>query len=183
MLRRATANDASVSYIHAQMFGDGEDVLVAAPTQVHEDDLILAHGRRELSHLGEGVCRLERRDDALDARAHLKGVERLLVRCRHVAHPAGVAEPRMLGADAGIIEPSGDGVPLQDLAVTVLEQVGAVAVEDARAAAIHRCSMTVLDVESVATGLDAVDRDFLVVEEWMEQPDGVRASADTRNDR
>ena len=47
---------------------------------------------------------------------------------------------------------------LEDLAVAVLEEVGAVAVEHARAAAVHRRGMAVLDVEPVAAGLDAVDR-------------------------
>ena len=43
--------------------------------------------------------------------------------------------------------------------------------------------MAVLDVDAVAAGLDAVDRDLAVVEEGVEQADGVRAAADRRDQR
>ena len=71
----------------------------------------------------------------------------------------------------------------EDLAVAVLQQIGAVAVQHARAAAVHRGGVAVLDVEAVAAGLDAVDRDVAVVEERMEQADGVGAAADAGDER
>ena len=89
--------------------------------------------------------------------AELEGVERLLVGRRHVGDAAGVAQPGMLRPDAGIVEAGGDRVAFEDLAVVVLEEIGAVAVEHARPAAVHRGGVAVLDVEPVAAGLDAVD--------------------------
>ena len=47
------------------MLGDREDVLVAAAAEIHDDDLVLAHGRGELDHLGERMRRLQRRHDPL----------------------------------------------------------------------------------------------------------------------
>ena len=70
----------------------------------------------------------------------------------------------------------------EDLAVVVLQQIGAVAVEHARAAAVHRGGVAVRHVEAVAGGLDAVDLDVGVVEEGMEEADGVGAAADAGDD-
>ena len=57
------------------MLGDGEDVLVAAAAHVHDHQMVLRPLGRELDHLGERVRRLERRDDALELRAELEGLE------------------------------------------------------------------------------------------------------------
>ena len=106
-------------------------------------------------HLGQRMGRLERRDDALDLGAELEGVERLLVGGRHIFDAADVVQPGMLRADAGIVEAGRDRVGLGDLAVAVLQQIGAVAVQDAGAPAVHRGGVAVLDVEAVPAGLDA----------------------------
>ena len=63
-----------------------------------------------------------------------------------------------------------------DLAVVVHQQVGAVAVQHAGPAAGERGGVEL--VEAVAGRLDAVDLDAAVVEEGMEQADGVGAAAD-----
>src|SRR3546814_11817270 len=84
------------------------------------------------------VRRLQRRDDALDARAQLEGVERLPVGGRNVLGAADVVQPGMLGPDSGIVEAGGDRVGVDNLAVVVLPQVGAVALQHAWAAARER---------------------------------------------
>src|SRR3546814_6712927 len=72
----------------------------------------------------------------------------------------------MLGPDAGIVEAGGDRVGVDDLAVVVLQQVGAVAVQHARAAARERCG--VLAAGDAVTGrLDAEDAHGLVVADGM----------------
>ena len=89
----------------------------------------------------------------------------------------------MLGSDARIIEPRRDRVALEDLTVVVLEQVRAVAVQHAGLAAVHGRGVAVRHVEAVAAGFDAVDLHALVVEEGMEEADGVRAAADAGDER
>src|SRR3546814_12164658 len=73
----------------------------------------------------------ERGDDAFGPAAELEGVERLLVGDGDIFDAAALVEPAMFGADAGIIEPGRDRMRLGDLAVVVLEEIGAVAVEHA----------------------------------------------------
>src|SRR5262245_15258379 len=113
--------------------------------------------------------RLERGDDALEPRAKLEGVERLLVGHGDVVNAAAVLEPGMFGTDARIVETGGDRMALEDLPVIVLKEKGAVAVKPAGLAAGHRRGMTVRHVETVAAGFDAIDRDRGLVEEGMEQ--------------
>src|SRR3546814_10908873 len=78
---------------------------------------------------------------------------------------------------AGIIEPGRDRMRLGDLAVVVLEEIGAVAVEHAGYAAV--------EARGVGAGRDPAPRRFdaehrylRVVEERVEQPDRVRSAAD-----
>ncbi len=70
---------------------------------------------------------------------------------------------------------------VEDLAVLVLQQIGAVAVQHARLAGVHRGA--VLDaLQPAAAGLDADDPHRAVVEEGMEHADGVGAAADRGDD-
>ena len=71
---------------------------------------------------------------------------------------------------------------LEDLAVVVHEEIGAVAVQHARAAAGDRGGVAVRLVEPVAGGLDPEHLHPLVVEEGMEEADGVRPAADRRDE-
>ena len=58
--------------------------------------------------------------------------ERFVVGARRRTRAAGVAQARVLGADAGVVEPGGDRVRVEDLAVVVGEQRRARAVQHAR---------------------------------------------------
>src|SRR3984957_15014520 len=139
MLRRGLGPAPQLGTSHApKMLGDGIDVLVAAARQVQHHQVVLRTFRRELENLGQGVRGLERRDDAFELRAELEGVERFLVGRRKIGHPSHVVEPRMLGPDARIVEPGGDRMSLEDLAVLGLQKISAVAVQHARAPAIDR---------------------------------------------
>ena len=70
------------------VLGGGEDVLVAAPAEIHHDDLVLAHGRGALDHFGQRMGRLQRRDDALGAGQELESLQRFGVHDRHIFDPA-----------------------------------------------------------------------------------------------
>ena len=95
-----------------------------------------------------------------------------------VGRAAGVAQPRVLGAGAGVVEAGADRVRLEDLAVLVLHDRAVGAVQDAAAAADG-------ERRTVAAGLDPLPRrlgaDQLhagVVDERDEGADRVRAAAD-----
>ena len=94
--------------------------------------MVVRETRRQLHHVGQRVGGLERGKDSLQPRAQVKGIERLLIGDRHIVDAARVAQPRVLRPDAGVVEPGGDGMRLDDLAVLVLQQIGPVAVQHAR---------------------------------------------------
>ena len=116
---------------------DGE-ILVAAAGKIDHHQMILRLLRRKLDHLGQRMRRLERRDDALELAAQLERRERFVVGGRQIFHAAHVVEPGMLRTDAGIIEAGGDRMRFLDLAVVIHQQICAVAVQHARAAAGNR---------------------------------------------
>src|SRR5690606_26672512 len=124
----------SGSQLHAEMPGDGEHVLVAASAEIHHDDLVTAHLRRAPDDLGEGMARLQRRDDALETGEKLERLERLMIEDRNIFDPATVLQPRMLRADARIVEAGRDRMTLLALPVFGMQQIGAVAMQHARAA-------------------------------------------------
>src|SRR5213075_3295303 len=60
---RAARSRSKVASILLIVFHDGVHVLVAAAGEVHEQDLVLRHRRRDLHRVRERVARFERRDD------------------------------------------------------------------------------------------------------------------------
>ena len=93
-----------------------------------------------------------------------------------------VVQVGVLRADAGVVQACGNRVGAGDLAVGVLQQVGAVAVQHARRAAGHAGGV-LAGVDAVTGGLDADDLYAFIVEEWVEQADGVGAAADAGDQR
>src|SRR5258707_2841409 len=85
-------------------------VLVAASGQVEHHQMILRLLRREIHHSRQRMRRLERGNDALEARAELERRQGLLVGGRKIFHPLDVVEPGVFRANAGIIEAGGDRV-------------------------------------------------------------------------
>ena len=71
---------------------------------------------------------------------------------------------------------------VEDLAVVGLQQIRPVAVQNARLAAGQRRAVFA-GFDTVAGGLDADDAHVLVVEKRMEQPHGVRPTADAGDER
>src|SRR5204862_129855 len=82
--------------------------------------------RRELHHSRKRMRGLERRNDTFEARAELKGGQRLFIGCRKVFYALDVAQPRMLRTDARIIEARRNRMRLFDLPVAVHEEIGAI---------------------------------------------------------
>ena len=67
---------------------------------------------RDVADAGEGVRRLERRDDPLAPRDELDRRERLVVGRRQVRRAPALLEPGVLRADARVVEARADGVGL-----------------------------------------------------------------------
>ena len=57
-------------------------IFVAAPGNVDQQDRVLRHGRRTLNDLGNGMCRLQCRDNSFEATQHLETFKRFVI-CRH----------------------------------------------------------------------------------------------------
>ena len=95
--------------------------------------LVGTHPGRDPHRLGDRVARFERRDDALGPAQPMERDERIGVGDPDVFGPADVLQVGMLGTDARVVEPGRDRMRLGDLAVLVLQQVGAVAVQHAGA--------------------------------------------------
>src|ERR1700736_876380 len=65
------------------------NVLVAAAGEVDHHQMIIWALWGDLHHLGNGMGRLQRRNDAFQPRQQLKRRQRFLVGCRQIGHPAG----------------------------------------------------------------------------------------------
>src|SRR4051794_23985116 len=76
------------------------EILVTAPGQADEVEIALGL----LEQPGDGVRGLERRDDALGRRQLAEGRDRLLVGDRHIARASAVAQHRVLGPRARVVE-------------------------------------------------------------------------------
>ena len=125
---------------------------------------------------------LQRRNDALQPGAKLEGLQRFRVRRRHVFRAPCILEPGVLRPDSGVVEAGGDGMRVGNLAVLVLEQIGAVAMQNARRAAGEGSRMLPA-LQPVARRFHPDNADIRVVEEGVEQANGVRPAADAGDHR
>src|SRR5579859_1843791 len=116
-------------------------------------------------------------NDALGSGAELERGQRLLIRRGYVFDAADIMQPRMLGADAGIVEAGTDRVCLDDLPVIILQKIGAVAVQHAGAPAGQTRGMFA-GLDAVPAGLDADQSHGGIIEEWMEQTHRIGAATD-----
>src|ERR1700751_1971482 len=111
--------------LESRAFGDGVHVLVAASRKIDEQNRFARQRAGELRRVRERVTRLERWNDPFDPTAIMERRERLRIGDRHVLGATAVLEPRMLRANAGIVEARRNGVRLENLAIVVLQEIGA----------------------------------------------------------
>src|SRR5579863_2122132 len=69
------------------------EVLVAAAGEIDHHEVVLWLLRREIEHLGDGMGRLERWNDAFELGEKLEGIEGLVVGRRQKRDAADVVEP------------------------------------------------------------------------------------------
>ena len=119
---------------------------------------------------------LKRGNDAFGAAQIVKCRQRLRVGDAHILCAADVLEPSVFGTDAGVVQAGADAVRLGYLPVVVLQDIGAVAVQHARAAALQRRGVLAA-VEPFARGLHANQARLRVRDVGMEDPHRVAAAA------
>ncbi|KAG1391315.1 hypothetical protein G6F59_014930 [Rhizopus arrhizus] len=112
----------------------------------------------------------------------MERLQGLFIGDAEVARAAGIGQERMLRADARIVQAGRDRMGFDDLAVVVAQHVGAVAMQHARATGGDRRRMAP-GADAITCRFGADDLDLSVVEEGMEQADGIAAAADAGGDR
>src|SRR6185436_5547519 len=181
---RSSANAASMRFIpgvargnrlepKTRALGDRVHVLVAAAREVDEQDLVLRQRGREACGIGERMRGFERRNDAFDAAAVVERSERFGVGDRHVFRAARVLEPRVLRPHAGIVESRRYRMRGDDLAVRVLQQIRAVAVQHSRPPGGERRGVPAR-VDAVTGGFDADEAHAGARNVRIEEPDRIR---------
>ena len=157
--------------------GDGGAVLVAAARDVHDDDLIGAHGRREFARISDGVRAFDCRDDALHTAEVFERVDGLVVGDGHVSRASAVVQRGMLGPDARVVKAGGNGVHRCDLPVLILTEVAFHAMEDAEPPCGDRCGgFGRIGPATCGFAPDKLHR--RVFDEVIERADGVAPAAD-----
>src|SRR5690606_19734956 len=126
--------------------------------------------------LRDGMRRLERRHDALDAAAVVERGQGFVVGNAHVLGAPAVFQPGVFGAHAGVVESGRHGMGFLHLAVGVLHDVGTVAVQHAHLAGGQRRGVTSA-VQPLAGGFDADELDVFMGDVGVEDTHGVRAAA------
>ena len=151
------------------MARNGKDVFVAATTHVHHDDMVIGQSGREFHNVSQRVRRFQSMDDAFSSARELECFERFFVGDRHIFCATDVMQPRVFWPDARIVQASGDRETFEDLTIFVLEQLGAVAMQDARTTACQRRAVLHLFVHAFSTSFDADNIDRWIIEERIEQ--------------
>ena len=124
------------------------------------------------------MCRLDCRDDSLRARQELKSVHCLGVGDRLVVRASNLGEPGVLGSYAGIVQSSGDGMGRLGLAVLVLENEGAHAMQHADLSCRDSRGMP-LRLNALSASLESVERDVGVGNEIGEDAERIRTTTNT----
>src|ERR1035437_5460076 len=115
-------------------------------------------------------------DDSLAAAQQRESVHGLGVGDRAILGPAALPQERVLGPDAGVVQPGRDGVGLQGLSVLVLKNVGERPVQDPGQPSAET-GRVLVGVNTLATGLEPDQADGRVVDETVENAHRVGAPA------
>ena len=151
------------------------------PDRFTSDDRSRLQRRNELHRVGNRMRRLERRQDAFESCERLEAVERLGIRDVRVFGATELAQPRVLRSDRGVIKAGRDRMRQLDIARVVLQDERARPLQHAGAAAGEAGGVAARR-DRLAAGFDANQPHARVVEESVEDPDGVAAAADAGDD-
>merc|ERR1712176_898200 len=156
-------------------------ILIAPTTERNHNILLGLHGLGDMESAPQRVGSFQRRNDSLELSAELKSTQSFLVRRSDVLCTTRVLEERMLRTHTGVVETSTDRVRLGNLTKLVLQQVGAHTVQHTRRTATKRSRMT-LRINTISTSLDTNQTNVLILNERMENADGVGSTTNARDD-
>src|SRR3990172_5395718 len=154
------------------------DVLVPAAGKIDQKDTIPSDFGRHPGRIGNGVRALQGRDDALEDGEEPEALQGLLIRHPDVCRTADLHEVRVLGSDAGIIEPCRHRVRGLNLAVAVLQDVAQRPVKHPRLPS-RKASRVFARFDPEPPGLDADHPDAGILDEGVKEANGVRPSSHT----
>ncbi len=158
------------------MVHDGLHVFVTAPGQAHDHQVVVAQVGCPLHGFGQCVSGFQCRDDAFEQAALMEGIQRFVIGDADVLDAFHFVQEGVLRADTRVVQASRDRMRVSDLPVAILEQVGTVAVQHARYAAIE-AGRVLVGIHAVTARFNADDFYAGVIEERMEQAHGVGAAA------
>ena len=125
---------------------------------------------------------LQRGQDALGAGQAVERGECFVVGDADILRASTVLQEGVLRPDARVVQAGRDGMGFDDLPVVVADHVGAVTVQHADTAGRQRGSMA-SGLDAIARRLGTDDAHAGIIEEGMEQADGIAAAADAGGDR
>ena len=169
-------SDAAHS-LRPRAFATVNTSLSPRPERPSTINLSVRQVRRDAHHMRDRMRGFQGRNDAFQPAGELERIQGFLIRHRDIIHAARLLEPGMFRPDAGIIEAGRDRMRFQNLAVRILQQIGLGAVQHAGRAFGERGGV-MGRFHPLARRLDAMNGDVGIVEERMEQPDGIGAAAD-----
>ena len=132
--------------------------------------------------MGHGVARFQRGNNAFGATQVVEGIQRFLVGDAHVLGATRVAQPSVLGAYTRVVQARADAVGFGDLAVGVLQHIGAVAVQHARLAFLQ-AGRVFGSVQTFASRLHTDQTGVGIVDIGVENAHGVAATTDSGDHR
>src|ERR1700730_16890616 len=156
----------------------GVHVLVAASRKTDKDATARAEVARDHARLMKRMRRFKRRHDAFESGTQFERGHGVLVADGDVLDALDIAQERVLGPDARVVETGGDRMRRMNLTVSVLKQVRIAAVQHAGAAGNKRGRMLAA-LDPGSRGFDADQRHVLVIKKRCEDADGVGTAADT----
>jgi hypothetical protein len=107
------------------------DIFITTSTQTYNNILSLLHCLRQLQRTVHSMRSLQRRDNALQLTDQLESNERFCIRGGNELGALVVFPRRQFGADTRVVQPCRHRVRVFDLAMLVLQDVGADTVQNA----------------------------------------------------
>ena len=105
--------------IDPRFLGDSVHILIAAPREIHEQNLRFRQSRAYFRGVSERMTRLERGDDSFEPTEVVKSLQRFIIRYRDVFRASVILQPGVFGPHTGIIEARRNRMRFDDLAVVI----------------------------------------------------------------
>src|SRR5215467_9776707 len=153
-------------------------VLVASAGEIHDHDVTLLHGWRELRDVRDSVRAFQRRHNPFFPRKQIESRKRVIIGRRGVLCETLIPQITVFGPYGRIIQSGRHGMSQIDLSVVVLEEISHRALENTGFSTRKTSSMLPAG-NAESTGLDAYHLYFVVVPKGVKQAHRVASASDT----